>query len=689
VGYVMAVNTPPMLVGAALLFWGWQTGMLPVAIVLACLLEASRVVKNRWEFSQADLSRIWQLCMFLSLGALALGFISDQGMALLDNSPRANTAAARAQALNKAAKSFFLFVQWLPLAFFPIVAAQAYGRAQGISMTTLSWFVRRRFARQPLIDPGEINVTVPYFALCILGASTSAERAEFFYPGITLLLVWALWAYRVRRFAPAIVAFVLVLICAGAYAGNYGIRGLQRMAMALDSALLSRFSRPDFDPNRHRSLLGAVGRLKASGKIVMWLKTDGKASPPLLREASYDQFTSPVWHTSDREFGYTPPENDQTTWKLVPKPAQRSVTISRLLPGGKGLLAFPNGLTELRHLPLFTLSTNTLGALGSGGGPGYLSYEAFYGSGGGIDSNPRQEDWKVPPKELPVISSVAAELNLRSLADEDPVKAILAVQRYFQQNFTYSTYLEAHLRRTTNTAIGQFLSYGRKGHCEYFAAATTLLLREAGIPARYAVGYSVQEGRGGKYVVRERHAHAWCLARVNDSWIDVDTTPPSWNAFEALRAPWWEPISDAWTNLVRQFSRLRWSGVNYRKYLLGALAPAAAALGILIYRRRQWTRAKGQNPALQIEVPGLDSEFYLIENRLRELGFGRRVGEAPGAWLARINGSAPRDGVPLEELLKLHYRYRFDPAGLEATDRKALRDKSQAWLETASREGRN
>src|SRR5687768_3950164 len=60
--YVTAVNTPPMLVCAALLFWGWQTGLLPVAVVLACVLEGSRFSKVRWQFSQADLNRIWNLC---------------------------------------------------------------------------------------------------------------------------------------------------------------------------------------------------------------------------------------------------------------------------------------------------------------------------------------------------------------------------------------------------------------------------------------------------------------------------------------------------------------------------------------------------------------------------------------------------------------------------------------------------
>ena len=36
----------------------------------------------------------------------------------------------------------------------------------------------------------------------------------------------------------------------------------------------------------------------------------------------------------------------------------------------------------------------------------------------------------------------------------------------------------------------RFLCEHRTGHCEYFATATTLLLRAAKIPARYAVGYA-------------------------------------------------------------------------------------------------------------------------------------------------------------------------------------------------------
>ena len=79
----------------------------------------------------------------------------------------------------------------------------------------------------------------------------------------------------------------------------------------------------------------------------------------------------------------------------------------------------------------------------------------------------------------------------------------------------------------------------RAGHCEYFATATVLLLREAGIPARYATGFSVQDfsRMENRSVVRERHAHAWVLAFVNGAWRDLDTTPSNWGELGKSRMP--------------------------------------------------------------------------------------------------------------------------------------------------------
>ena len=676
-----------MLIGVALLFWGWQADLLPVAAVLACVLEGSRYVTTRWQFSQADLNRIWNLCTFLFLGALALAVFSEQGMWLFDNSPNANSPVARAQALNRTARSVRLFFEWMPLVFLPIMAAQAYGQDKGLKLTTFSWLLRRRHAQQGLLagEPAEVNISFGYFAACVIAASTDDRSPQIFYPCVALLVAWALWSQRAKRFAPAIAAAAIVLVCAGGYAGNHGVRQLQRIATALDTALLTQLTGGNgFNPRQQRSLIGSIGRIKTSGKIVLWLEASGRTPPPLLREASYDQFTSPLWHVTDRDFRLTVSESDQTTWELSTNQGGASVKITKLLPGGRGLLPFPNGTAKLLNLPVFMLETNTMGTLFSRSGPGYVSYDTKYAPAAGIESRSTLEDTKMSPKEAVAVSQIAAELKLKQLARESPGAALAALNRFFVQNFSYTTYLEGD-RRPERSAVSRFLLEQRKGHCEYFAAATVLLLREAGIPARYAVGYSVQESKGGKYVIRDRHAHAWALAYVDDAWIDVDNTPAAWNQIESERAPWWEPFSDALANAKLFFARLRWGGVPFRTYLLWALVPALIVIATLVYRRRQWTLAKPKVMQPTQPPPGMDSEFYLVEKRLQELGFVRGHEEPLGLWLGRVNGSAPRNGFPLEKLLQLHYRYRFDPAGLNSAEREILKDESVAWLQDAGR----
>ena len=73
------MKTPPLLLAAALLFWGWQSDLLPVAAVLAAVLESPRFHKVRWELSDADITRVWNFCMLLGLAAAIYAFTSNNG----------------------------------------------------------------------------------------------------------------------------------------------------------------------------------------------------------------------------------------------------------------------------------------------------------------------------------------------------------------------------------------------------------------------------------------------------------------------------------------------------------------------------------------------------------------------------------------------------------------------------------
>jgi protein-glutamine gamma-glutamyltransferase len=259
------------------------------------------------------------------------------------------------------------------------------------------------------------------------------------------------------------------------------------------------------------------------------------------------------------------------------------------------------------------------------------------------------------------------------------------VRRFFLDHFHYSTWLgKEHAATAPETALSAFLLKHRTGHCEYFATATVLLLRQAGIPTRYAAGYAVQEKQGRQWVVRGRHAHAWCLAWVNNAWHDIDNTPADWSAIEDARASWWEGISDQGSRLWYEFSKWRWGGGEWKRYLLWLVVPLILLLAGRLYFRKQWTRsgARVSKPAPPTAWPGLDSEFYAVERAMAERGLQRRSGETLSAWLARAGGDGRINVQALLPLLRLHYRLRFDPEGLNTHERAALRLGAGRWSES-------
>ena len=102
-----------------------------------------------------------------------------------------------------------------------------------------------------------------------------------------------------------------------------------------------------------------------------------------------------------------------------------------------------------------------------------------------------------------------------------------SVVSYFRENFKYSTTFTAPAGTDT---VDYFLRV-KAAHCEYFASATALILRTAGIPTRYVTGFVAAEPNwyGEHWVVRNRFAHAWVEAWdvERGRWVVVEATPPS------------------------------------------------------------------------------------------------------------------------------------------------------------------
>lgn len=715
------MKTPPLLLGFTLLFWGWQTDLVIPAAIMAAVLEGWRFVKIRWDLSDDEFKRIWTFCALLFLAAAVYAFADNGGPSGFGRVFQGISLSSEQEAGTASARTAAAFIRWLPMVFILFVAAQAYSVRQEIPLHTISLILQWRWKQakkhgQPLPAVRGVDVSYPYFALCLFAASAHPNRNDTFFWGLCVLLAWALWLHRPRRFAPVMWVGALALAVLFGYSGARAIALVQRYTETLNIQWPANwFARNRTDPAGSRTQIGKIGRIKTSMKIVARLKPESGGPPAYLREASYRSYYSSVWRAGQWKNGFVFVPRSVTNENIFvlqrDKPGLSKISIACFLDGygtngPQGLLPLPSGVARLEDLPVYcTVQTNSAGSV-LAEGPGLVQFNAFYGPGQTIDGPPETNetvsldqtnydpfflheghmtgavDLEVPTNEVPALKQVVSELNLKG---QNHVQALQTISRFFATKFTYRPWQDAETGPKSQTALSRFLLKTRAGHCEYFATATVLLLREIGIPARYAVGYSVHEASWSGYVVRQRDAHAWCLV-WNDQkkiWEDFDTTPGSWLEVESehgMSSAW---LADAWWWVHFHFAEFRWGQTHLRDYILIGLVPVLLLLLIQIVRQQRRRKIKDVKASTAIAWPGLDSEFYQIEKQLALRGLLRGANETLGAWLQRAatDPSLTELNQPLQAILRLHYRYRFDPLGLGDADREELRRQARLCLD--------
>src|SRR5262249_8368519 len=373
------------------------------------------------------------------------------------------------------------------------------------------------------------------------------------------------------------------LAAGGGYASHQGLARLQGWIEDAVPGWLSA-SGTRTDPYENRTDLGHIGELKWDDAIVLRVQLEGRLKTPLLlHRASYNAYFGTTWVARNAQLTYRQPAAAErwTLARAVSSPVR--VTVFDHAPRGSPVLSLPSGTVEVA-LAAPAIKRNGLGTVQAEIPPGYFSYVALVDPAAAADGKPDEEDLRVPKIEEALLARLAQDLNLTG---RSPERAVAEVRQFFVRGFGYSTY-QPH-RDGGATALADFLFKTRAGHCEYFATATVLLLRMAGVPARYATGFAALEYSRleNAYVVRARHAHAWAKAYVNGSWIDIDTTPSIWASAEAQDASWWSPLADFWSWF--RFNLFRLTGGGRDEGTVAALWTGiglvlAALLGRGLYR---------------------------------------------------------------------------------------------------------
>ena len=104
------------LLGIALVFWGWQTGLLPVGLAMAVALEARMLTRSRWDLSRHDFNRVSDLSAILLVGMAIYEVVA-----------------------NEMARAVTGIIQWLPMVTFPVIACQVYSAVGRVEMAVFFW----------------------------------------------------------------------------------------------------------------------------------------------------------------------------------------------------------------------------------------------------------------------------------------------------------------------------------------------------------------------------------------------------------------------------------------------------------------------------------------------------------------------------------------------------------------------
>ncbi len=121
------------------------------------------------------------------------------------------------------------------------------------------------------------------------------------------------------------------------------------------------------------------------------------------------------------------------------------------------------------------------------------------------------------------------------------------VEHHLRTQFRYTLDLRDSRREFAGLdPVVAFLTRVKKGHCEYFASAMTLICQSTGIPARYVAGFRVDGDSynpvGGYYLVKESQAHAWVEVLTPRGWVTFD--PTSGREAVPSRASLWQVMRD-------------------------------------------------------------------------------------------------------------------------------------------------
>lgn len=286
------------------------------------------------------------------------------------------------------------------------------------------------------------------------------------------------------------------------------------------------------------------GRLRQSDKVFLRVAVeDGPADddPPFLkiRLLAHTSFADGIWKRPEGR-GRVVVMREGTRLSLRPRGSAPPEVLHRLsfevAPLGVRFLPYPVTAISASASPELIRRFGAVPMVRDGDGNLHLAFEPpplfrveiLSGAEPAVDFSPPVGG---DGSREAVGSEVLRDFGRDAAAGVDPAASPYLFAARIEERLAKDFFYSLDSPRPGPNAVEEFLTRRKSGHCETFATAMALVLRESGIPSRLVTGFAGGERGpfGSYYLVRGRDAHAWVEAWCGPGygWVAFDPTPPS------------------------------------------------------------------------------------------------------------------------------------------------------------------
>lgn len=425
---------------------------------------------------------------------------------------------------------------------------------------------------------------------------------------------------------------------------------------------------------------GDITQLTISDDPAFRVKFEGPMPPPAER-----YWRGPVLHDFDgrrwrREMNRAVPnetvigEGSGYRYRITIEPTQRPWLLALDVP-----TRWPD--TALQFYDLQLLTRQPITAIASF----ELQSHTRFRTSPRLSHTLRTIDTALPHNANPRTHAFAQQLRAAVTTDLEYVQAILNA---FRTEEFYYTLTPPPLGEH---AVDDFLFTTRRGFCEHFASAFTVLARAAGIPARVVTGYQGGEynAMGDYLLVRQSDAHAWSEVWLEGrGWTRIDPTAAvapqriernldaalsqtesvpgrflRQNPFLSRARLVWDAINNFWNDRIVQYNELKQRallqslGVDSTSWrelgIIFAVMLATFFVALSVYLSWHY-RSRKRAPVV--------ATYEKLCRKLARAQLQRAPHEGPNDYLERAAAARPELAPVLHEVRVLYNELRYGPA---------------------------